>query len=108
MSKQERAPFRKTETLRSPEADQHNRLILYTGVSCSGKDYLLDRALGEFKNGAPQRLSVGTFLSGRLAVQRDQLRRELGLQKMEQIKMELIPDILAVQPAVLVTHIVPK
>lgn len=108
MWRERRSPYRKTETIRSPEMENHSRIILYTGVSCSGKDHILDKALSKFEGTGPQRLSVGTFLSKRLAVHRDQLRRELGLQEIEQIKMETAPEILAAQPAILVSHIVPK
>jgi adenylate kinase len=108
MSLHERAPFRKTETLRSPEVEGHNRIILYTGVSCAGKDHLLNKALSKFQDGAPQRLSVGSFLSGKLDVHRDELRREFGLQEIEQVKMQTVPEIVAAQPAVLVSHVVPK
>ena len=100
---------RRTETLRSPEKENHNRLLLYTGVSCSGKDYLLDRAMANLSDIELQRLSMGTFISEQLKIHRDGVRDQMNLQEIEQFKMDVVaPEVIAQQPAVLVTHIVPK
>lgn len=104
----ERAPFLQTETLRSPELLSHNRLVLYTGVSCSGKDFLLDQAMAQREGEELSRVSMGTFISQRLAVHRDEIRKQMDLPEIEQFKLTLAPEITDLQPAILVTHIVPK
>lgn len=107
MSSIDRPLFEKTE-LHSPEKERHNRIVFYTGTSCSGKDYLLDRVMNNLDKDELARLSMGTFISRRLAVERDKLRSQPGLQEIEKMKLEIAPEIIAMQPAVLVTHIVPK
>jgi hypothetical protein len=55
-----------------------------------------------------RRVSVGTFVANKLAVDKDQLRARPGLQEIEEFKMTIVPNIVAEQPAILVSHIVPK
>src|SRR5437879_2840595 len=102
-------PHRRLEDTTSPEISRHNRIVCYTGVSSSGKDFLLDQAINQLQgaNGV-QALSMGTLMADRLQIHRDSLRVIPELDDIKKAQTAAIPEILANMPVVLNTHIIFK
>ena len=95
-----------TEFILSPERDDLNRLIIVTGVTGAGKDYLIRSAMD--KTGIRvTKLSFGTLLSDQLEADRDDLKFE-NQTEIAQAQLKVINTILSQLPALLDSHIVTK
>ena len=90
------------EVRRMPEADNLHRIISVSGVTSSGKDYLLGRS------GAGTVLSHGTLIGQALATERDAIRQNGDLAHIRSAVLSTADAVLQAQPAVLNTHIFVK
>lgn len=97
----------------APSAGPHNRLVVLTGVSCSGKDFLLSRMLHE--NLLPPSVAIYNFGESLYALLRlshpelpgrDAIRHLIPPEEVDQAMQQIVEEILAAQPAVLNTHVV--
>ncbi len=98
----------RSEVIRPPETPGHNSIVIITGVSGVGKDFLLIqmRENGLIPDGISV-LNMGTLLSRQAGIDRDRLR-EGTLDEVSTWQQAVLPEILRLQPAVLITHMVVK
>lgn len=99
--------YAKTETIFNSEGTYHNKIICYTGVTASGKDFLLESVLGSLD---PQNrirtLNMGTLMSTQLGMHRDHLKNALSLQEINDNQLAILPYILNATPVILNTHMI--
>lgn len=102
-------PQQNVEQSQSPEKGLHNRVVHFSGVTSSGKDFLLDRSLTDFDapNGIT-RISMGSLLSEHHALQRDEMTKTVGLKGNYDSMMAVLPKILDRAPVVFNSHILPQ
>jgi adenylate kinase len=84
-------------------------VMYYTGVSASGKDFLLDKV---FENDTIStrvtKTSMGRLMAAKLNTDRDSMIKRDGIDSIRDVQAELIPDLLAVSPTVMNAHLVSK
>lgn len=84
-------------------------VMYYTGVSASGKDFLLDRAFED--DGIASRvtrLSMGRMMASKLSMDRDTMIKKDGIDSIRDVQAELVPDLISVGPTVMNAHLVSK
>lgn len=97
----------------APETGANNRIMVMTGVSGSGKDYLLDKVVAAgLMPEHVKRFSFGQLLFEQAQAKYPQLRTRDDLKTMltqEQVEVEtsgIIGRLIAAQPALVNTHVV--
>lgn len=89
------------------QAVDNQRIAYLTGVSSSGKDFLLERALGEMPEAErPSVLSMGTLLAERSSIDRDSIRERVTADELVRSQMDLIEHIQAAAPTIFNSHMV--
>lgn len=102
-------PYKRPENTPSPEIARHNRIVCYTGVSSSGKDFLLDYTMNQMQESHEfQAVSMGTLMANNLQMHRDSLRVVPELDDIRKAQMAAIPEVLSRMPVVVNTHIIFK
>lgn len=107
MSARETESYLKTELIR-PVEGSHNPVISWSGVSCSGKDWLISMTLSESDPQQYRVLGHGLLIEQITNVSRDQIRNTLSRQAFRAAKLASLPTILNGEPTILNAHVLVK
>jgi len=105
MREQEQRFLNPSEIPKSPEYELLNRLIIITGVSACGKDFLLDR-IKQKPLSTIKRFNFGTLLAEEIGCNRDEIRQQSSLNQITNLQMKIAKKVLDNLPAILTSHVV--
>ena len=97
-----------TETLYSPEKTRHNKIVVVTGVTCSGKDFLLKEVFEDDSLANVNQFSLGTMVGEYHGKNRDQMLGVLDQDGIRVAQVASLSKILENTPAIVNTHIVAR
>ncbi len=89
------------------ELSPKNRIMVFTGISGSGKDLILRQCMEQHE--FPKEVSVVSFgekISERLKIDRDRLKHDLKSEEITEVVDGVIEEQIQEQPLVLNTHVV--